>query len=100
MDNSSVKPRESALSQYMQGYSIRTERFRYTEWGEKGAEGVELYGCQDDPEELKNLAHSGGEDFVGVISELSEKLHQRIAEANEAPEGIRQNRFQNERRVR
>jgi arylsulfatase A-like enzyme len=100
MDNSSVKPRESALSQYMQGYSIRTERFRYTEWGEKGAEGVELYGCQDDPEELKNLAHSGGKDFVGVISELSEKLHQRIAEANEAPEGIRQNRFQNERRVR
>ena len=100
MDNSSVKPRESALSQYMQGYSIRTERFRYTEWGKKGAEGVELYGCQDDPEELKNLAHSGGEDFVGVISELSEKLHQRIAEANEAPEGIRQNRFQNERRVR
>lgn len=100
MDNSSVKPRESALSQYMQGYSIRTERFRYTEWGEKGAEGVELYGCQDDPEELKNLAHSGGEDFVGVISELSEKLHQRIAEANEAPKGIRQNRFQNERRVR
>ncbi len=100
MDNSSVKPRESALSQYMQGYSIRTERFRYTEWGEKGAEGVELYGCQDDPEELKNLAHSGDKDFVGVISELSEKLHQRIAEANEAPEGIRQNRFQNERRVR
>mgnify|MGYP001593559395 CR=1 FL=1 len=100
MDNSSVKPRESALSQYMQGYSIRTERFRYTEWGEKGAEGVELYGCQDDPEELKNLAHSGGKDFVGVISELSEKLHQRIAEANEAPKGIRQNRFQNERRVR
>lgn len=100
MDNSSVKPRESALSQYMQGYSIRTERFRYTEWGEKGAEGVELYDCQDDPEELKNLAHSGGEDFVGVISELSEKLHQRIAEANEAPKGIRQNRFQNERRVR
>ena len=100
MDNSSVKPRESALSQYMQGYSIRTERFRYTEWGEKGAEGVELYGCQDDPEELKNLAHSGGKDFVGVISELSEKLHQRIADANEAPKGIRQNRFQNERRVR
>ena len=100
MDNSSVKPRESALSQYMQGYSIRTERFRYTEWGEKGAEGVELYGCQDDPEELKNLAHSGDKDFVGVISELSEKLHQRIAEANEAPKGIRQNRFQNERRVR
>ena len=100
MDNSSVKPRESALSQYMQGYSIRTERFRYTEWGEKGAEGVELYGCQDDPEELKNLAHSGGKDFVGVISELSEKLHQRIADAKEAPKGIRQNRFQNERRVR
>lgn len=100
MDDSSVAPRDSALSQYMQGYSIRTDRFRYTEWGEKGAEGKELYDWQNDPEELKNLAHSGGEDFAGVMSELSEKLQQRVEEAMAEPKGIRQNRFKNERRVR
>ncbi|MCG8601924.1 MAG: sulfatase [Verrucomicrobiales bacterium] len=100
MDDSSVAPRDSALSQYMQGYSIRTDRFRYTEWGEKGAEGKELYDWQNDPAELKNLAHSGGEDFAGVMSELSEKLHERVEEAKAEPEGIKQNRFKNERRVR
>jgi uncharacterized sulfatase len=37
------------------GHSVRTERWRYTEWalGEKGAE---LYDHENDPQELKNLA--------------------------------------------
>jgi iduronate 2-sulfatase len=38
------------------GYSIRTERWRYTEW-DLGAKGVELYDHDADPQELKNLAH-------------------------------------------
>ena len=37
------------------GYSIRTERYRYTYWNE-GAEGEELYDYQLDPRELRNLA--------------------------------------------
>jgi uncharacterized sulfatase len=37
------------------GYSVRTERWRYTEWDE-GARGVELYDEVDDPGELRNLA--------------------------------------------
>lgn len=41
----------------MMGYSIRTERYRYTEWN-GGAEGAELYDYQADPKELKNLAKS------------------------------------------
>jgi len=41
------------------GKSVRTERYRYTEW-DGGKEGVELYDYQDDPGELKNLAKDSG----------------------------------------
>lgn len=37
------------------GYSVRTERYRYTFWKE-GSEGEELYDYQVDPRELHNLA--------------------------------------------
>ena len=37
------------------GYSVRTERWRYTEW-EGGKRGVELYDEIADPHELTNLA--------------------------------------------
>jgi len=37
------------------GYSLRTERYRYTEW-EFGEEGAELYDYQKDPREVRNLA--------------------------------------------
>jgi len=37
------------------GYTIRTQRYRYTEWG-GGTEGVELYDYQTDPDEYTNLA--------------------------------------------
>jgi iduronate 2-sulfatase len=38
------------------GRSVRTERWRYTEW-DGGRAGVELYDHENDPGELKNLAH-------------------------------------------
>ena len=37
------------------GYSVRTEKWRYTEW-DAGARGVELYDETNDPDELRNLA--------------------------------------------
>jgi len=37
------------------GYSVRTERWRYTEWDD-GAKGVQLYDHEKDPHEFKNLA--------------------------------------------
>lgn len=41
------------------GYSLRTERYRYTFWNE-GREGEELYDYQTDPRELHNLAKDSG----------------------------------------
>lgn len=39
------------------GRSVRTERWRYTEW-DGGREGVELYDHDNDPAEMTNLAQS------------------------------------------
>ena len=55
------------------GYTIRTERFRYTEW-DGGKEGVELYDHQSDPHEFTNLADDP--DYSGTVAELKELLHQ------------------------
>ncbi len=38
------------------GYSIRTERWRYTEWGPDAQYGAELYDHWNDPQEYVNLA--------------------------------------------
>jgi uncharacterized sulfatase len=37
------------------GRSVRTERWRYTEW-DHGRRGAELYDHENDPREFKNLA--------------------------------------------
>jgi arylsulfatase A-like enzyme len=37
------------------GHTIRTERYRYTEWAD-GKHGVELYDYKTDPNEYTNLA--------------------------------------------
>jgi iduronate 2-sulfatase len=49
------------------GHSIRTERWRYTEWA-NGEKGAELYDHESDPEELKNLATSA--EHAATIKEL------------------------------
>lgn len=41
------------------GHSIRTERWRYTEW-DGGEQGTQLYDHERDPHELKNLAGEAG----------------------------------------
>jgi uncharacterized sulfatase len=39
------------------GHTIRTKRYRYTQWAERKY-GIELYDYEDDPEEIINLAKS------------------------------------------
>lgn len=93
----STTVRSSAFTQYSNGYSIRTSRYRYTEWGEKGVLGAELYDHESDPEELINLV--GSPEVADVQSELQIQLHIRIEEAKITPQGIKQNRFVNGRKV-
>jgi iduronate 2-sulfatase len=53
------------------GYSLRTPRWRYTEWDE-GNQGRELYDHDADPKELTNLASDP--KHVKTIEELSAQL--------------------------
>jgi uncharacterized sulfatase len=46
---------EPAKNPWFMGYTVRTERYRYTEW-DGGQKGVQLYDYETDPGELKNLA--------------------------------------------
>ena len=53
------------------GYTVRTERYRYTEWA-GGKLGAELYDHTVDPEELKNLASDPGS--AQTVAELKKLL--------------------------
>lgn len=60
LNNPQLKWKEAAYTQVQRGkiagYSVRTERWRYTEWDE-GRQGAELYDHQTDPNEYRNLAN-------------------------------------------
>ena len=59
------------------GYSLRTERWRYTEW-DGGRQGVELYDHESDPQEYTNLAQDP--QHAQTVKELSAKLRELAAE--------------------
>jgi len=91
LDDPSATTRDSAFTQYANGYSIRTDRYRYTEWGEAGEEGNELYDHASDPEELNNLA--GDSEYAAIVADLRTKLHERVAEARRRPKGVVQRSY-------
>jgi arylsulfatase A-like enzyme len=51
------------------GTAVRTERWRYAEYGKDGANGAMLLDPHNDPFELKNLAND--EKYKSVCAELS-----------------------------
>ncbi len=69
------------------GHSVRTERWRYTEWN-RGANGAELYDHTSDPQELHNLAavpeHSKA---VAELKALLKGIHPSPVEGGQAADG-------------
>jgi arylsulfatase A-like enzyme len=57
------------------GYSLRTPRWRYTEWDE-GREGRELYDHDADPRELTNLAEHSS--YLETVERLSAQLRAAV----------------------
>ena len=55
------------------GISIRTQRYRYTEWGKNGSRGIELYDYEVDPDETVNIATQP--ENAELVTHLSERLH-------------------------
>lgn len=58
------------------GYSLRTPRWRYTEW-DGGDAGRELYDHDNDPRELTNLADN--DQYKATVDELSTSLKGAVA---------------------
>ena len=61
-----------ANKKQIMGKSIRTERWRYTEWDE-GRLGVELYDHENDPQEFTNVAQKP--EMKETIEHLKQLLH-------------------------
>ena len=55
------------------GHSVRTERWRYTQW-DRGAQGEELYDQENDPQELHNLAALP--KYASTVAEMKALLQQ------------------------
>lgn len=67
----------AAFSQVDRGSSIRTEVWRYSEWGRNGEKGTELYDHRVDPLEQHNLAQDPNR--ADLIAELSRELRATVA---------------------
>lgn len=63
--------REGPRGPELMGYSIRTEQWRFNDWGKAGCE---LYDEEKDPLEMTNLA--GREDMKPVIETLRRRLNE------------------------
>ena len=72
--------RSAGKGQKLMGYSVRTERWRYTEWGNNGEAGRELYDHRKDPKEFTNLADKPAQ--AATVKSL-QKLLQRIRHPQE-----------------
>lgn len=73
-----LRPADDRLPKQVMGCSIRTHRYRYTEWGE-GESGVELYDHATDPGEFRNLAMNPDATSKAIIAQLQPKLRARAS---------------------
>ena len=92
LKDSSARVRESALTELIiynnktQGYSIKTDRYRLTQWGENGYLGYELYDHKFDKVELNNLAENKA--YENIKDSLKTIIKHRISEARKKPLGL------------
>jgi arylsulfatase A-like enzyme len=84
--NVNASVRESALTRWRNGYSIKTKRYRLTKWGSNGELGYELYDHNNDKNELINLASN--QNYNEVLDSLKLLIEQRIADASTKPKNL------------
>jgi arylsulfatase A-like enzyme len=88
LDDPSGEGKDTALTQVrrgggmaangFKGYSIRTERYRYTEWDD-GRQGTQFYDHQSDPHELHNLA--ADPNHAATVERMKRLLQEALSNA-------------------
>jgi arylsulfatase A-like enzyme len=63
--------KDAAFTQARNGYSVRTDRWRYIEWA-AGEQGAQLYDMDQDPGETTNLAQDAR--HAATVSDLKARL--------------------------
>ncbi len=76
-----AKVKDAAVTQLRRGnfdgYSIRTDRYRFTQW-DGGKKGEQLFDMQSDPRETKNLVDAP--EHASALAELRAKLQDYAAQ--------------------
>jgi arylsulfatase A-like enzyme len=83
LGRATVNPDVGSEGKRFFGYSLRTPRWRYTEWAE-GTQGRELYDHDADPKELTNLAENPA--HASTVSDLSRQIRD-LAKTTFPPSG-------------
>ena len=94
LTNNEKSKRKSALSELLvtlggtkaQGYSIKTNRYRFTKWTHRDKVFTELYDHKFDKEENTNL--SKNDNYNTVKDSLSVILESRVEAARKKPKGL------------
>jgi iduronate 2-sulfatase len=66
------------------GRSVRTDRWRYTEW-DQGRRGAALYDHDGDPQEMRNLV--ADPRYAGIVRDLHKLLHEGPVAGGPQPPG-------------
>ncbi len=71
LGNSQISVRTAAISRWFDGASIRTNRFRYTDWRDEAGSEVArmLFDLSVDPDETRNVAEDAR--YNDIVAELS-----------------------------
>ena len=71
LDNPSASVKDAAFTQTQNGYAVRTDRWRYIEWG-AGQDGAQLYDMERDSGETTNLAQDAR--HAATVADLKDRL--------------------------
>ena len=97
-ENNNINIRNSALTKWRNGYSIKTKNFRITRWKKSENFEYELYDHRNDKKELKNLVNDPS--YSVLLDSLKIELDIRIADSKLKPSGVgRQFKQQSYRRA-